>query len=253
MKILLSNDDGWNAAGIQTLYHRLLKEGHQAEICAPDRNRSGVSNCFTPSGKLQIEQQDENIFSCTGFPADCVMAALRGGFLPFVPDVVMTGINHGANMGTDLIYSGTAAAARQAVLYGFPGVAFSVDDPEWKNFKFDALADFAAKNVAELAKLSVPGTNETGGVFVNVNALSADSYKGIRFASSLAYRDYHDIFSVLEHADGIKSSSMKGGEIVSYGGDESDVILCRQGFVSVSCVYADPFCQTEKDISKLVL
>lgn len=242
MNILLTNDDGWNADGIQILYKRLLKDGHNAAICAPDRNRSGVSHSITMHKPLCLRRKAENVFACSGKPADCVIVGTRGSILPFVPDVVLAGINQGANIGTDTVYSGTVAAARQAVIYGYPAVALSISDPEWKNWKYDALADFAAKNLEKLVSLSVPCKNDKmiDGVFVNVNALSADTYKGVRFAKDLSFRDYCDSVEVIDGPDGLSYSFFIGGKINSFGSDENDAALCADGFISVSRIYALP-------------
>src|SRR5574344_374949 len=146
MKLLLTNDDGYDADGIQTLAACLSRD-NDVYVIAPDRNRSAVSNGITwMKEPLKFVRHSENVYSCSGLPADCVIAGLSGELLPFMPDAVISGINKGANIGTDIIYSGTAAAARQAVLYGIPGIALSIEssDDVWK---YRALARFAADNL----------------------------------------------------------------------------------------------------------
>ena len=111
MNILLSNDDGINAIGIQTLAKILRNEGHNVTVVAPDRNRSAASSCLTLVEPLRVHRFDNGDYSViAGTPADCVHLALNGLLdTPF--DLVVSGINHGANLGDDVVYSGTVAAA----------------------------------------------------------------------------------------------------------------------------------------------
>lgn len=111
MNILMSNDDGFHAEGIQTLAHTLREAGHRVTIIAPDRNRSATSSCLTLTEPLRVQKFDEFNYSVTaGTPADCVHLALNGLLINDF-DLVISGINHGANLGDDIIYSGTVAAA----------------------------------------------------------------------------------------------------------------------------------------------
>lgn len=250
MKILLTNDDGWDSEGIQILYEK-LKKNHEVAIFAPDRNRSGVSQHISMAGPLAIKNHGENIFSCSGFPVDCVIVAIRTSILPFVPDAVVSGINKGSNIGTDIIYSGTTAAARQGVIYGFPSVALSIDAPDWKTWKFDAISDFAVKNIEKLVNLSKPCEKNAAsfhGIFVNVNALSADAYKGVRFAKDLAFRDYNDSIDLLDAPDGCKYSFFIGGNTASVGSGDSDAAICADGFISLSRVNVHPTCVVDDSI-----
>lgn len=244
MKLLITNDDGVDADGIRVLTERLSREN---EVCvvAPDANRSAVSNGITwMKSPLQIKQLGNNVYSCSGLPADCVIAGLKGDFLPFKPDAVLSGINKGANIGTDILYSGTAAAARQAVLYGVPGIALSIEsrDDVWK---YDALASFAAKNLSQLVLLAQTACEdgmkpEKDCFFVNVNALSLDSYKGVRFADELVFREYHDSIHTYHGPDGNIYGFFKGGNIHSEGSERCDYTVCSEGCIAVSRVYAEP-------------
>lgn len=247
MKLLLVNDDGWQAEGIQILYEK-LKKHHDVAICAPYGNRSAVSNCFTLEKPIEIEKHGENIFSCSGFPTDCVMAGLFGNFLPFVPDAVVSGINRGGNMGTDTLYSGTASAARQAVISGVPAVAFSLEDTNWKNFKYDALAEFAAKNIEKLASFSEPrnGGATENGIYVNVNALSADSYKGVRVAKKILMKEFNYYNMIIKMPDGSIQKPVAGGNRTAQGIEDSDADLCLKGYISVALLYA------QQDLAKTV-
>jgi 5'-nucleotidase len=124
MKFLLSNDDGVNAEGLQTLRRSLASLG-AVIVFAPDRDRSGASNSLTLDRPLRIWQVAENTFAVNGTPTDCVHLALTG-LLDEKPDMVVSGINHAANLGDDVLYSGTVAAAIEGRFLGLPAVAVSL-------------------------------------------------------------------------------------------------------------------------------
>ena len=126
MNILLSNDDGIHAVGIQTLAKTLRQAGHQVTVVAPDRNRSAASSCLTLVDPLRVQRfDDENYAIVAGTPADCVHLALNGLLdTPF--DLVVSGINHGANLGDDILYSGTVAAALEGRHLPLPSIAVSL-------------------------------------------------------------------------------------------------------------------------------
>ncbi|MDR0730727.1 MAG: hypothetical protein LBF63_03595 [Treponema sp.] len=116
MNILLTNDDGCESPGILLLASALRENGHRAAVLAPDRDRSGVSHSISfLDGPLILKSRGEDTWSCSGLPVDCVVTAMLGA-IPYKPDLILSGINRGANLGTDLLYSGTAAAARQGSL-----------------------------------------------------------------------------------------------------------------------------------------
>lgn len=127
MNILLTNDDGVESEGILLLAQALRsKNRYDVFVLAPDKNRSGVSCGLSIFEPQMLSKKSEGIWTCTGLPVDCVIAAVLGG-IPCKPDVVVSGINRGANMGNDIHYSGTVAAARQGTLMGIPSVAVSLD------------------------------------------------------------------------------------------------------------------------------
>lgn len=124
MQILLSNDDGYQASGLRLLA-RALETLADVVVVAPDRNRSGASNSLTLDAPLRVEQVNSNTYSVNGTPADCVHIAITG-LLKTEPDMVISGINHGANLGDDVIYSGTVGAAMEGRFLGLPAVAVSL-------------------------------------------------------------------------------------------------------------------------------
>jgi 5'/3'-nucleotidase len=124
LRILLSNDDGYQARGLRTLAEH-LRGLAEVVIVAPDRNRSGASNSLTLESPLRVERAEENVFYVNGTPTDCVHIAING-LLERPPDMLISGINHGANLGDDVLYSGTVAAAMEGRFLGIPAIAVSL-------------------------------------------------------------------------------------------------------------------------------
>ena len=133
MKILVSNDDGYFAPGI-TLLAEALRQLGEVTVVAPERDRSGASNSLTLDRPLTVRRAPNGYFSVNGTPTDCVHIAVTG-LLDFTPDVVVSGVNLGANMGDDTIYSGTVAAAVEGYLLGIPSVAVSLTSKLGEHFE----------------------------------------------------------------------------------------------------------------------
>lgn len=144
MKILISNDDGYQAPGIVALYEA-LKGLADVEVVAPEHNNSAKSNALTLHSPLYVHQAPNGFRYVNGTPADCVHIALTG-LLGYRPDLVVSGINNGANMGDDTIYSGTVGAAMEGYLFGIPAIAFSQTERGWAHL------DVAAQKAAELVR-----------------------------------------------------------------------------------------------------
>ena len=139
MKILISNDDGYLAPGINALAEQLAGIA-DIVVVAPDSNRSGSSNSLTLDKPLRVVRAENGFYSINGTPSDCVHIALTG-ILTERPDLVVSGINQGQNMGDDTLYSGTVAAATEGYLFGIPSIAFSQVEHRWANL--DAAARVA--------------------------------------------------------------------------------------------------------------
>jgi 5'-nucleotidase len=133
MKILVSNDDGYFAPGI-TLLAEALRQLGEVTVFAPERDRSGSSNSLTLDRPLTLRRAPNGFFSVNGTPTDCVHIAVTG-VLDFTPDIVVSGINLGANMGDDTIYSGTVAAAAEGYLLGIPALAISLSSKAGEHFE----------------------------------------------------------------------------------------------------------------------
>jgi len=144
MKILICNDDGYQAPGLIAL-HEALKDVGQVEVVAPEHNNSAKSNALTLHSPLYVHQAYNGFRYVNGTPADCVHVALTG-LLDYRPDLIVSGINNGANMGDDTIYSGTVGAAMEGYLFGIPSIAFSQVDKGWAHI------DDAARIARELVQ-----------------------------------------------------------------------------------------------------
>ena len=176
MNILISNDDGFQAPGIVALYEA-LKDLGRVEVVAPEHNNSAKSNALTLHSPLYVHQASNGFRYVNGTPADCVHIALTG-LLDYKPDLVVSGINNGANMGDDTIYSGTVGAAMEGYLFGVPAIAFSQVDKGWGHI------DAAAAKARELVQQMVnqpPAPSQTPWLLnVNIPNRALDQIKALR-------------------------------------------------------------------------
>jgi 5'-nucleotidase len=161
LNILLTNDDGINALGIKVLAEHLGRIGH-VSIVAPDRERSAVGHALTLHHPLRAAKLDTDIFAVDGTPTDCINLGIHS-LLSVKPDIVISGINHGANLGDDITYSGTVSAAMEATLMGIPAFAISLVTNAISN-NFVPAASFAAKLAGLIMQRGLPDDT-----FLNVN------------------------------------------------------------------------------------
>ncbi|AEF80313.1 5'/3'-nucleotidase SurE [Leadbettera azotonutricia ZAS-9] len=232
MNILLTNDDGISANGLLKLAEVLRSRGeHNVFVLAPDSNRSGVSHGFTLlRNPLKLAEIDRDTYSCPGKPVDCAMLPILGG-RPCKPDVVISGINHGANLGTDIIYSGTAAAARQAALLGVPGIALSLDGR--KDFYWDMAANYAADHLDEFIALWKED------VFINVNIPNNPKGPSGQVQTWPAVKDYHDRIEFMKDPHGKDWVFFLSGKetVAPEAGSDYDAISKNLVSISPVCVY----------------
>ena len=174
MRILVSNDDGVDAPGIRILAEGLRKAGHEVLVVAPDRDRSGASNSLTLDLPIRIKRIDEHTWRVAGTPTDCVHLALTG-VLDVEPDIVVSGINNSANLGDDVIYSGTVSAAMEGRFLGLPAVAVSLVTTDHKARNFETAARAAVEIVARLKSDPLPADTILN---VNVPDLPWDALAG---------------------------------------------------------------------------
>lgn len=175
MKILLSNDDGYRAEGLAALRESVATHG-AVTIVAPDRNRSGASNSLTLDVPLRATQYDASSWYVNGTPTDCVHMAVSG-FFQFEHDLVVSGVNHGANLGDDVLYSGTVAAAVEGRFLGLPAIAVSLCIEPGTPRNFAGAARIAADLVQRLMRGPPPGAMILN---VNVPDVPDSEMRGIR-------------------------------------------------------------------------
>ena len=254
MNVLVTNDDGYGAWGIEALIKSLSKR-HNVFVIAPDGNRSGNSHHISLGCKLILKKVAENHWTSTGTPADCVFSATKHDMFGIKIDAVVSGINKGENLGTEVIYSGTCGAARQAVLDGIPGIAVSMmlsrEGLEWNdraNWHFESLADFVTDNLETLSSLCVCSDNGRGKdepcVYVNVNAFSFEKFSEAVF-TECCFREFPGdkiTLKPLNDEGTVLECVLKGGETDEKCRGYSDIEACRDGKISVSRIYAEPRC-----------
>lgn len=173
MRILLSNDDGFLAPGLRCLA-QALAEIAEITIVAPDRNRSGVSNSLTLDRPLSITQHGPREFSVNGTPTDCVHLAITG-LLDDMPDMVISGINEGANLSDDVLYSGTVAAAMEGRFLGFPAIAVSLAGETMQYYQ--TAAQFVRSIVENISVNPLPNSSILN---INVPDLPFSDIRGVR-------------------------------------------------------------------------
>ncbi len=229
MRILLTNDDGIKSPGLDAL-RRSFSE-HDIWVVAPNTQQSGKSHSVTFMEPVRFNQLEDQVFSVEGSPADCVMYSVLGA-LPYKPDVVISGINIGANLGTDLIYSGTAAAARQAALMGLPGIAVSINTFV-APFYFKDTADFIRENLELM--LSLWRSDH----FINVNTPNQPEFPSEVRITAPSRRIYED--KVVKF-DGPRGGSyfFLDGSSSSFSGEGTDSEAVSEGAVSVSPIFLHP-------------
>ena len=172
MKILVSNDDGVNSPGIRALASELATIA-EIVVVAPDKNRSGASNSLTLTRPIRIKEEDNGYYSVEGTPTDCVHLALTG-FLQPLADIVVSGINDGANLGDDILYSGTVAAAMEGRFLGLPAIAFSLVGENCQHY--DAAATVARQLVQKICTMALPSQTILN---VNIPDLPLEKIRGI--------------------------------------------------------------------------
>lgn len=184
MRILLTNDDGYQSKGITVLEKALVQAGHEVWVCAPSHERSASSHAMTLRGEITITEYAPMHYHCSGTPADCMLYARKGNIFSSDPDLVISGINHGYNISTDILYSGTVGAAREAVLTGLKAMALSCTRDEGGHYAFDKAAKFVVDHLSELYPLC------TSECILNINVPSKGNGKWK--PAVMSYLDYQD-------------------------------------------------------------
>ena len=248
MRILLTNDDGISSPGILLLAAALREAGHAVFVVAPALDRSGVSHCISfLSGPSRLTEIEKDTWACSGTPADCVIVSLLGGIPELCivrdpnymaentvpPDLVISGINRGANLGTDIVYSGTAAAARQGALCGIPSIALSLVEggPIWY---WETAVIFVIERLEEMIAYWKPGS------FVNVNMPNQEEIPSSLVHAFPSFRYYNDRMDIFHAPDGHRYCFAKAGEIGADPQQGSDWEAVTHNNVSISEIYIYP-------------
>ncbi|MDA1339471.1 MAG: 5'/3'-nucleotidase SurE [Proteobacteria bacterium] len=231
MKILVSNDDGYFSPGLNTLVSHLKKIA-DVVVVAPDRNRSGASSSLTLDKPICVKEIGPNVYSVDGTPTDCVHIALTG-LIPFKPDMVISGINDGANMGDDTIYSGTVAAAMEGYLLGITSYAVSMGKSDPKNF------ETAARVVLDLIdKQTKEGPRDALLLNINVPDIPYSEIKGFS-VTRLGKR--HEAESAIKKTDVNGNNLYWVGAVgePNDGGPGTDFYAIQENYVSISPIQSD--------------
>ena len=228
MNILFTNDDGYTALGINTLFE-VFAHKHNCYMIAPHCQRSACSNAINIESPIKLHMHDKRHFSLEGYPADCANISFYGNVIPKV-DLVISGINHGPNMGDDIYYSGTLAGARTSYVHGLSAIAVSynsfTDYPYMEdaaNFMLNLIEDF----------------NFDRQVFLNVNYphLSKEKIRGIKY-TTLGRRKYVDSYKMDNDEGNVKTFSLSG-IVDNIHKDGSDVTEVFNGYISITPLHLD--------------
>jgi len=232
MHILVTNDDGILAPGLALLAD-VCREVAEVTVVAPDREQSGTSHSLTLHRPLRPTRRADGAWQIDGTPTDCVMLALQA-LLPERPDFVFSGVNHGPNMGEDVLYSGTVAAAMEAVTLGVPGVAisFAGNQPETLATYRDRLVD--------LVRQITSVTDFPRDILLNVNLprAPATEVQGTR-VTKLGSRFFSESLTRMQDPWGREIFWIGGGTITWTGGEDSDHRAVAEGHISITPLHMD--------------
>jgi 5'-nucleotidase len=232
MNILISNDDGVLAQGLGILAEACSTLG-KVTVVAPDREQSGTSHSLTLHRPLRATRRADGAFQVDGTPTDCVLLAL-GALMSEKPDVVISGVNHGPNMGEDVLYSGTVAAAMEGLAAGIPSVAVS-----YGSFDLEHLESYRDRLQRLLADvLAVSDFPKETLLNVNLPALPAGSVKGVK-VTHLGSRVFHEEIARMKDPWGRDIFWIGGGHVTWSGGADSDFQAVRDGYISVTPLHVD--------------
>ncbi|MBM4188183.1 MAG: 5'/3'-nucleotidase SurE [Gemmatimonadetes bacterium] len=232
MNILVSNDDGILAAGIGILANACRQVG-TVTVVAPDREQSGTSHSLTLHRPLRPTRTPDGAFQVDGTPTDCVLLAI-GALLPERPDFVFSGINHGPNMGEDVLYSGTVSAAMEGVTLGVPGVAFSFAgrDP--------ALIASYEVILIRLIRQITAISDFPADTLLNINLPRRDAseVKGLK-VTKLGSRYFSSSITRMNDPWGREVLWIGGGDVTWTGDEDSDHQAVKDGYISVTPLHMD--------------
>jgi 5'-nucleotidase len=232
VNILVSNDDGVLAPGI-TLLSAACREVGEVTVVAPDREQSGTSHSLTLHRPLRPIRLHDGSYQVDGTPTDCVLLAV-GALMPERPAFVFSGVNHGPNMGEDVLYSGTVSAAMEAVTLGIPGIAFSFASRE-----IDVLGSYADLLAALVRRIvEVPTFPRNMILNVNFPGIDARDVRGVR-VTKLGSRFFSEGLTRMRDPWGKEVFWIGGGEITWTGDAQSDHQAVHDGYISITPLHMD--------------
>ncbi len=231
MKILLTNDDGIEAPGLQALFN-VLKSAHECFVVAPASEKSACSHSISLGQRLVIEERGKNHFAVFGTPADCVKFALSE-LQPFRPDLLISGINPGPNTGVSVFYSGTISAAREGLINGVPAIAVSLGSKAVTDFSFAAAFIASLLEGHEKAPFS-------SGILLNINipAVAASQIQGIKVARQ-AHSRFIEEFIQESRSDHKRVYTLAGEIEVCDPDGTTDEEVLSEGFISLTPLKLD--------------
>jgi 5'-nucleotidase len=244
VKVLLTNDDGFYAEGLQTLF-RYLNQVTEVTIVAPDRERSAVGHGITMNHPLRVttvtlaESQRRAHWIVDGTPADCVKIALDVLLKEHQPGLVISGLNHGANMGNDVLYSGTVSAALEGSMYRIPAIAASLVD--YGQSDFNPAAAFIALNLKQLALAAQNNVLNLNFPKLSDDAMATQiprSYAGVRY-TRLGRRVYENVFEERRDPRGRIYYWMGGEALGCEQQPDSDIFAVEHNFISITPLQSD--------------
>ena len=233
MNILISNDDGIYAAGVRALVEALSSTGHKITVVCPDRERSATGHALTLQEPLRVDKivgvypESIEAWACSGTPSDTVKLALDA-LLDDRPDLVLSGINRGANLGTDVLYSGTVAAAMEGVMEGLPSIAFSLTS--FTHPDFSAAANFARKMIEAIAQNPLTPSTLLN---VNIPAIAEADICGT-VITRLGIRRYKDLFEKRIDPRGKTYYWLSGVVVEEEAEADTDIQGIRDNYVTIT-------------------
>jgi 5'-nucleotidase len=233
-KILCTNDDGYLAPGLDLLRRAASRLG-DVTVIAPDREQSATSHSLTLHRPLRVRRTAAGAYHVDGTPTDCVLLALGGAIPGGPPDFVLSGVNHGPNLGEDVLYSGTVAAAMEATLLGIPSVAISFATDE-----FDAPDEAYLPLLESLLARLLTRTAYPEGTLLNVNIppVPPDEIQGVQ-VTRLGRRVYVESLTRARDPNGRECFWIGGGKSRWSGGGDSDFRAVTAGYISLTPLHLD--------------
>jgi 5'-nucleotidase len=232
VNILVSNDDGVMAPGLAVLAEA-CRSVAQVTVVAPDREQSGTSHSLTLHRPLRPVRRHDGSFQVDGTPTDCVLLAV-GALLPEPPDFVFSGVNHGPNMGEDVLYSGTVSAAMEAVTLGIPGIAISLASRDAEQF-----GSYQALLAGLVGRITAVGEFPPH-MLLNINLpdLNPSEVRGVK-VTKLGSRYFSESLTRMKDPWGKEVFWIGGGEITWTGDAESDHQAVHDGYISITPLHLD--------------